>query len=85
MLHNVGCRTRPVQHILSRHCSLHVLCALVDEGCPIMVSHGFSSAGGCACLTVMQTTVGDPRFALAVQGCLVSCVCSSFQFSTVED
>ena len=39
-----------------------------------MVSHGFSSAGGYACLAVMQTTVGDPRFVLAVQGCLVSCV-----------
>ena len=37
-----------------------------------MVSHGLSSAGGCACLTVMQTTVGDPRFVLAVQGCIVS-------------
>ena len=51
------------------------LCAPVDEECPIMVSHGFSSAGGYACLTVMQMTAGEPRFALAVQGCLVSCVC----------
>ena len=39
-----------------------------------MVSHGFSLAGGYACLTVMQTSVGEPRFALAVQGCLVCCV-----------
>ena len=71
----VGSRIYPVQNILSRHCLLCVLCAPVDGGCPIMVSHGFSSAGGYACLTVMQTTVGEPRFALAVQGCLVLCVC----------
>ena len=53
-----------------------------------MVSHGFSSAVGYACLTVMQTTVGEPRFALAVQGCLVSVYarfsfCLSFQLERI--
>ena len=74
----VVCRIHHVQNILSSHCPLNircVLCAPVDEGCPIMVSHCFPSIGGYACLAVMQTTVGEPRFALAVQGCLVFCVC----------
>ena len=52
-----------------------VLCAPVDEGCPIMVSHDFPSAGGYACRTALLTIVGEPQFALAVQGCLVPCVC----------
>ena len=68
---HVGCSVYPVQNILSRHCSLWVLCALVDEGCLIMVSHDFSAAGGYACLTVMQTTVGEPRTCCSGLSCLL--------------
>ena len=45
-----------------------------------MVSHGLSLTGGYACLAAIQTTVGDPRFALAVQGCLLSCVCRTMSW-----
>ena len=39
---HVGCRIYPVQnHSLQTLRSLCVLCAPVDEECPIMVSHGF--------------------------------------------